>query len=123
MTTIALRPELIDKLNKEAERRRTSLEELVNNWLEDQLWQEWHRKIAEESQCFQEKHGELFAQYAGQHIAMRDGVVLDQDADLLALHRRIRAKHGDEPILMALVTPEPIQTFKMRSPRRIRKQK
>ncbi len=123
MTTIALRPELIGKLNKEAERRRTSLEELVNNWLEDQLWQEWHRKIAEESGRFQEKHGELFTQYAGQHIAMRDGVVLDQDSDLLALHRRIRARYGDEPILMALVTPKPIQTFKMRSPRRIRKQK
>ena len=122
MTTVALRPELEEQLRPEAERRQTSIEELVNEWLTNQLWQEWHKRIDEESQRFQAKHAELRAQYAGEYIAMRDGTVLDHDADLSTLHQRIRAQYGDEPILMAPVTSQPSQSFKVLSPRRQRAQ-
>lgn len=120
MTAITLRSNLLIQLSKEAERRQKSVEELVNDWLEDQLWLEWHRKIGEESKRFQEQHPRLLKQYEGQYIAMRDGVVLDHDPDLLALHTRIRTRYGDEPVLMTPVTAEPLQTFKIRSPRRLR---
>ncbi len=118
MTTIALRPELEQQLKPEAERRQTSMEKLVNDWLESQLWQEWHRIIEEESKRFQEKYTQLLAQYAGEYVAMRNGAVIDHDAELPALHQRIRAQYGTEPILMAPVTTQPIQKFKIRSPRR-----
>jgi hypothetical protein len=118
MTTIALRPDLEQQLKPEAERRQTSVENLANDWLENQLWQEWHRVIEEESSRFQEKHAELLTQYAGEYVAMRSGSVIDHDVDLPTLHQRIRAEYGDEPILMAPVSALPIQKFKVRSPRR-----
>lgn len=117
MLTIALRQDLADRLQTEAERRQTSVETLANEWLEQQLWEEQHRKIHEESRRYQAQHAELLKRYAGQYIAMRDGVVLDHDADVATLHRRVRAQYGDAPILMTLVTTEPIRTFKMISNR------
>ena len=122
MATVALNPELEAQLRAEAKLRQVSMEELITSWLENQLWQEWRRKITEESERFQEKHSELLKQYNGEYVAMRDGVVLDHDADLPSLHRRIRAQYGDEPILMAPVSTQPIQSFKVRSPRRERVQ-
>ena len=117
MTTIALRPELEQQLKPEAERRHTSIDQLANDWLENQLWQEWHQTIEAESVRFREKHAELLARYAGEYVAMREGIVIDHDPDLAALHLRIRTQYGNEPILMAPVSTEPVQKFKMRSPR------
>ena len=122
MAAITLSSKLAEQLRAEAEQREMSIDELANTWLENQLWQEWHRKIAAESKRFQEKHPELLTQYNGVYVAMRDGAVLDHDADLSALHHRVRAQYGDEPILMAPVTAQPIQSFLIRSPRRERVQ-
>ncbi|MEK7439346.1 MAG: DUF5678 domain-containing protein [Chloroflexota bacterium] len=120
MALVELRPNLIERLTKEADRRRKSVEELVNEWLEDQLWQDWHRKISEETNQYQEQHAELLKKYRGQCVAMRDGKVIDHDSDLPTLHRRVRDKYGDEPILMSPVSPIPLPTFKVRSPKRKR---
>ena len=122
MLTITLRPEVADQLKFEAERRRTSLEALANSWLEDQLWRERRKKIYEEADLFRARHAELLARYAGRYIAMHDGVVIDDDADLLTLHNRIRTQYGDEAILIAPVTPEPVQTLKVLGARRRRRQ-
>lgn len=118
MVTVALQPNVADQLQSEAEQRQTSLEALVNDWLEAQLWRQRHDKIHQEAGRFRAKHAELLAQYAGCYVAMRDGVVLDHDADLTALHSRIRARYQDAPILIAPVTPEPVQTFKVMGARR-----
>lgn len=118
MITVPLRSNLADQLQSEAARRHTSVEVLANDWLEQQLWQAKREKINEEAARFRAQHAELLAQYAGQHIAMRDGVVIDHDPDLATLHNRVRAKFGDEPILMAPVTPEPIQVIKVLGARR-----
>lgn len=120
MPTITLRTEVADQLQSEAERRRMSLEVLANDWLEDQLWQERRKEIYDEAKRFQIMHAELLAEYAGRYVAMRDGVVLDDDADLSVLHDRVRAQYGDEAILMTPVTPEPIQTIKVLGSRRKR---
>ena len=113
MTTVSLHPEVADRLQSEAKRCQTSLEALVNNWLEDQLWQERRKRIYEEAERFRAKHAELLTQYAGRYIAMLDGVVIDDDADLTTLHNRIRAQYGDETILITPVNTEPIQIFKV----------
>ncbi len=109
METIALRPNLADQLKNEAMRRQISVESLANDWLEEQLWDAKRRKIEEEAERFQAQHSELLSRYSGQHVAMRDGIVIDHDLDLVALHNRVRAKSGEEPILIAPVTPEPVQ--------------
>jgi hypothetical protein len=118
MVTVSLYPQVADQLQSEAERRQTSLEDLVNNWLEDQLWQERRKRIQEEAARFRAKHTELLNQYAGRYIAMRNGIVIDDDEDLLTLHNRIRARYGDEAILITPVRPEPVQTFKVLSSRK-----
>ncbi len=113
MDTIALRPNLAGQLKDEAMRRHTSIESLANDWLEEQLWDAKHKKIEEEAGRFRAQHAELLTRYAGQHIAMRDGIVIDHDLDLVALHNRVRAKSGEEPILIAPVTPEPTQKIQI----------
>jgi len=118
MVTVALQPNVAEQLQSEAEQRQTSVEALVNDWLEAQLWRQRHDKIHQEAELFQAKHAELLTQYAGRYVAMRDGVVLDHDADLTVLHNRIRARYQDAPILIALVAPKPVQTFKVMGARR-----
>ncbi len=118
MITVPLRSNLADQLQNEAARRHTSVEMLANDWLEEQLWEVKREKINEEAARFRAQHSELLAQYAGQYIAMRDGIVIDHDADLAALHNRVRARYGDEPILMTPVTSEPVQVIKILGARR-----
>lgn len=117
MLTIELRPEVAEQLRQAAEQREVSIETLVNEWLENQIWEEWNRKISEEARRFRERHAELYEHYAGKYIAMQNGVVLDVDDDLLILHDRVRARYGDVPILMTPVNEEPIQTLRVWSNR------
>ena len=117
MTTVALRPNLAEPLRTEAERRQTSVEELVNDWLEDYLWQQRNKKIAEESERYRAMHAQLRAQYADKVIAMRDGKVVDSGEELLEVYNRVRARFGAEPILITKVGVEPIETYTIRSPR------
>lgn len=116
MTVVELRPKLEVLLHTEAERRQTNVEALVNDWLEEHLWEERRRKIQDESQRFQAMHRELFQKYAGKYVAMCDGEVLDSDVDIVVLYDRIHSKYGDDPILISPVTDDPIQTFQVLSP-------
>ncbi|MBI3914387.1 MAG: hypothetical protein HY327_09415 [Chloroflexi bacterium] len=118
MDTLALRPNLIDPLKNEAARRKTSVEALANDWLEEQLWEAKRKKINEEAERFRAQHAKLLEKHAGEYVAMRDGVVIDHDLDLLTLHQRVRNQYGDEPILMAPVTSSPVQSFKVIGTRR-----
>ncbi len=117
MTTVALRPNLIDQLKNEAARRKTSVEVLANDWLEEQLWEAKRKKINEEAERFRAQHAQLLEKHAGEYVAMHDGVVIDHDTDLVTLHNRIRKQYGDEPILMSPVTSNPVQSFKVVSAR------
>jgi len=118
MTIVALRPNLVEQLKNEALRRQTSVETLANDWLEEQLWEARRRKINEEAGRFRARHAELLVQYAGKYVAMRDGIVIDHDSELVALHSRVRAQYGDEPILMAPVTSALIQVVRVLGARR-----
>ena len=113
MTTVQLLPRLAEQLEQEARRRTQSVDDLVNDWLEEQLWRAHHKKIQEEATHFQAQHNELLAQYGSGYIAMRDGHVIDHDTELYQLHERIRATYGDEPILLTPLTAEPIQTLRV----------
>ena len=118
MAIVALQPRLAGQLDIEARRRQTSVDALVNDWLEDQLWHERRRQIYEEAERFRARHAELLAQYGDQYIAMRNGAVIDHDPELLVLHNRIRAQYGDDPILITPVTTKPVQTLKVRGAHR-----
>ena len=117
MTTVALRPNLAEQLRTEAERRRTDVEKLVNDWLEDDLWEQRTKKIHEEAERYRAQHAQLRLQYADKVIAMRDGEVVDSGEDLPEVYRRIRERFGDEPVLITRVGVEAIETYTIRSPR------
>lgn len=118
MMSIELRSELAEEIKSVAERHATSVDELVNEWLVEQLWREKHKKIQAEAERFRAQHAELLPKYRGRYIAMRDGAVIDDDADLPTLHTRIRARYGGEAILMTPVNDEPIQTINVLGARR-----
>ena len=122
MLSIELRPELAQEIQTEAERRDTSVDELVNQWLAEQLWRAKQKKIQEEAERFRAQHAQLLFKYRGRYIAMREGRVVDNDADLSKLHTRIRARYGNEAILMTPVNDEPIQTINVLGARRPKKQ-
>lgn len=76
-----------------------------------------NRQIAIEAAHYRQQHAELLATYRGQCIAMREGQVIDHDADLATLHQRIRAQFGGAPILITPVTDESVLEFRVRGPR------
>ncbi|HKZ82906.1 MAG TPA: hypothetical protein VJ793_04540 [Anaerolineae bacterium] len=117
MTIVTLRPKLAEQLRPEAERRQTSIEEMVNDWLEDELWEQRNKKIHEEAERYQAMHAQLRAQYADKVIAMHAGEVVDSGDELLAVYLRVRERFGDEPVLITRVGVEAIETYTIRSPR------
>ena len=120
MISVLIREELIEPIRRVAEQEKTSVEILVNHWLSRQLALAREQKIKEQSVRFRSKHTELRAQYPDEYVAMRNGQVLDHAPDARELYLRIKQRYGDEPILIAPVTEQPIQVFNMRSPRLVR---
>ena len=70
-----------------------------------------------EESAFLEQHEELKAKYLGQHVAMKNGKVVDHDMDLAALYKRIRQKYDREFVLIDRVQEDPAPIIKVRSPR------
>lgn len=115
MLPITVRDDLFHSVEKLAQEQGTSAEALITEWIERELARE--QRIFEESERFQAQHSALLPKYTGQYIAMRNGDVIDHDADLGPLNQRIRERYGDEPVLITPVMDEPIRVFNMRSPR------
>lgn len=84
-------------------------------------WEEQKRRIDVEQRIYESQHPTLFKQYAGQHIAMYQGQVVDHDEDGAELHRRIRLRFGNTPVLVTPVLSTPRQTIRLRGPRLFRK--
>ena len=64
--------------------------------------------------CFRQRQR---AGRCGRPVAFDNATVLDHDDDRRALALRVRAAHGNLPVVMARVTPEPVTDYKLRSPR------
>jgi hypothetical protein len=80
-------------------------------------WDRQAEQIDQEQRIYERRHSELLAQYRGRYIAMRHGDVVDVDSDMTDLSSRIRARFGNEPVLMKLVQSDPRQTYTIRSPK------
>jgi hypothetical protein len=117
MVPIPVRDDLLRSVEKLAEAQGTDAETLVNNWIEQQLALAREQGIRAEAERFRAQHAALLAAYAGEYVAMRQGEVVDHDRDGAALYRRVRARFGNEPVLVAPVTTSPTPTYHLRSPR------
>ena len=120
MTPIAIQDDLLESIRKVAEQQGSDVEQLVNDWLRRELALLRERTIAEEAERFRSQHVALLAQYPGEYVALRDGVVLDHGPEINDVYLRIKSGYGDEPILIALVTPQPERQLRVRRPRIIR---
>ncbi len=73
--------------------------------------------VAREKAAFIAMHPRLLEKYAGEHVAIHDGRLVDHDADAVALHRQIYVRFPDEFVLIAAVKSQPIDELVFRSPR------
>jgi hypothetical protein len=85
-------------------------------------WESQIQQISVEQRAYEHQHLELLERYRGRYIAMRQGQVIDNDADKIALSRRIRKEYGNESVLIKLVQSDPMETYRIRSPKLAREQ-
>ncbi len=121
---ISLPDPLYQKAKRTAWLKRKTVDEfvteLVTNALsedEKQIPLTENAELAKEAKAWELLHPQLVQKYAGQHVAIYQGNVVDADPDALTLHRRVRKNYPGKTIWMSLVEEKPFQEIKMRSPR------
>ena len=107
MNTIAIEPELYQRVAEVATENQTTADEILAEAVRHYLWEMNNRKISEESKLYRQRHAEIKQQYLGQWIAMRNGAVVDHDADFDTLRQRVHARFRHAPVMMTLVEEEP----------------
>lgn len=115
MQSVTLLPELTDILTEEAARSGKTLSVLAEEWLRQQYQTVRRTQIAAQTKGFHAQQATLYAQYPDQYVAFYNDTVLDHDDDMRALALRVRAAHGNLPIVIAQVTLEPVTEYNMRS--------
>lgn len=120
MTTVALKPDVADQIEKLAQETHSNAEAVVDHALRAYLAQRRHEKIRAEMQTFEHQRDALLAQYRGEYVAMHEGQVIDHDRDLRTLYLRVFARLGHVPVLLKQVTDEAQQELVFRSPRFLR---
>ena len=110
-----------DKLYRQAEAiakgQNRSIAEFVAAQELDSHGDEQDETVAREKAAFIAMHPRLLEKYAGEHVAIHDGRLVDHDADAVALHRRIYVRFPDEFVWIAAVKSQPIDELVFRSPR------
>jgi hypothetical protein len=117
MSDYTLSADVLGQLEEVAGDDQRSVTDVLNEIVKEYLARRHDEKISQESERFRTMHSQLYAKYTGQYVAMRDGKVLDHDADVAILHQRIYKRFGHAPILIAPVTAEPLPEFRIRRPR------
>jgi hypothetical protein len=72
--------------------------------------------LAEEEATFIRMHPELWEKYPGRYVAIYGDQLIDHDANLGALNKRIRQQFGDTPVWISPVRENPIEEWVFRSP-------
>jgi hypothetical protein len=70
-----------------------------------------------EAEAYRRLHPELVKAFAGRHVAILDGQVVDHDSDPVALLRRVRQNYPDRTVLRRKVDSLPEKVLYFRSPR------
>ncbi|HRJ44948.1 MAG: hypothetical protein KJZ86_20515 [Caldilineaceae bacterium] len=113
MQSLTLSPELTSLLTVEANRTGKTLSTLAEDWLRQQYQTLRREQLAFQTRRFWENHPALYARYPDQYVAFYNDDVLDSDVDMRALALRVRAAHGNLPVVIAQVTAQPIVGYSM----------
>jgi len=103
MSTLVIEPQLYRHVEQAADEHKASIDQILTEAIRQYLWELDRRKISEESRAYRQLHAELKARYLGQYIAMREGQVVDRDADFSTLRQRF----GHTPVMITLVEDVP----------------
>jgi len=116
METIELKAELRETLEQVAQQQASSVNALVNQAVEDYLREQQRAKLDREILAFESMHWKLKQEHFGKWVAIHKEKLVDQDSDVSALYRRVRAKYGKISILIRQVTPNPIEEVWLKTP-------
>jgi hypothetical protein len=97
---------LVWQVEQLAEQTAQPVEDVLATAVETYLDQLEREGIHAETQAFWSMQTQLASEYAEQHVAIYKGKVVDHDVDVALLERRIRARFGVLPVLIAPVKPE-----------------
>lgn len=117
LAQVPMDAKLAQSLQRVADERGASVEDVMNNLVRQYLREVRHEKILAEFEYYQAMHAELKTKYLNQHVAIHDGQLVDVDTDVNALLRRVRERFGDTPVLITQVEEEPVREYVIRSPR------
>jgi hypothetical protein len=119
MTTVevTLDADLYESLKNATAEEGTSPESVLNDLTRQYLRAVRRRKIEAESEAYQAMHSQLKQEYFGEHVAIHNGQLVDHDADVNELIRRVRARYGHEPVMITQVEEQPIREYVIHSMR------
>lgn len=117
MTTIVLKPALVEQIEHLIEKEETSTAAFVEKAIQTYIAQLHREKIRAESDAFHAQFDRLLAEYTGQYVAVHNGRVIDHGPDLRTLHLRVFEKLGHTQVLLKQVTAAPDRELVFRSPR------
>jgi hypothetical protein len=110
-------PNLIKRIHALALKRTQPPEQILEQAVHTYLDAFERQAIHSETQAFWDMHAALLETYSGQHVALYQGQVVDHDADLSSLEKRVREQFGLLPVLIAPVIPGPRRDLRWRGGR------
>jgi hypothetical protein len=116
MEAIILKDDLRESLEQDAELAETSVNELVNEAVEQYLKERQRAKLEEEVAAFSTMFPQLRESFLGQWVAIHEQELVDNDWDGSALYQRVRDKYGRTPVLIRQVTEQLINEIWVRTP-------
>lgn len=99
MSELVLPEPLATEVRRLAELEGMSSEEVVATAIRHYRALAREKKIRAEAEWWTGAPAELRARHAGEYVAVHRRTVVDHDRDQLELYRRVRASHGDTPVL------------------------
>jgi hypothetical protein len=110
-------PALVHQVTQVARTQKRQPEDLIATAVRDYLETLEEEAIHKETGIFWRQHETLLAQCSGQHVAMRQGNVVDFDSGVSRLEARIRVRFGLLPVLIAPAMPAPRRSIQWRGGR------
>jgi len=117
LAQVPMDAKLAQSLQRVADERGASVEDVMNNLARQYLREVRHAELEEEMERYRAQHPALLETYRGEYIGLRNGQVLDHDRDGGALYLRLKKEYGEFPILIVEVTDTPEQEFTIRNPK------
>jgi hypothetical protein len=112
---IILRPDLREALERNADEKSRTLEDLVNEAVGEYVLRLQQKKIDREADAYERMHPSLRDRFLGEWVAIHDQQLVDHDSDQQALYRRVRKQFGRTAVLMRRVAETPVETIWIRT--------